>query len=141
VRSLPSPTPQHVLTWRDALLAAGKPAEAVRALDEGMLRVGHVSSLALAAVDLDVQLGNLDAAVGRMDRLIAQNPRNPAWFARRGDLLERAGATADARASYARALAMIEGRPAARRSHRTANLERRLRAALATEPVHPEEEQ
>lgn len=141
VSALPRPTPEDVFTWRDALLAAGKPADAVRALDRGMLRVGHVSSLELAAVDLEVQLGRHGDAIGRLDRLIAQNPRNPAWIARRGELLERTGARSEARAAYTKALAMIEARPAARRSHHTADLERRLRAALATAPTHREETQ
>jgi tetratricopeptide (TPR) repeat protein len=131
VLALPQPAPQHVLAWRDALVAAGKPADAVRALDRGMLRVGQVPSLELAAVDLEVQLGRHRDALRRMDRLIAQSPRNPAWIARRGELLERTGASSEARASYQQALAMITARPAARRSHRTAALERRLRAALA----------
>ena len=139
VNDLPRPTPEDVFTWRDALLAAGKPADAVRALDRGMLRVGNVSSLELAAVDLEVQLGRHRDALARLDRLIAQNPHNPAWIARRGELLERTGAHREARAAYTRALAMIEARPAARRSHRTADLERRLRAALTTGPNHPED--
>ena len=139
IATLPRVTPEDVFAWRDALLAAGKPADAVRALDRGMLRVGHVPSLELAAIDLDAALGRHADALGRIDRLIAQNPRNPAWIARRGELLERTGATSEARAAYTKALAMIEARPAARRSHRTADLERRLRAALATRPNPPEE--
>jgi tetratricopeptide (TPR) repeat protein len=131
VSELPRPTPQQVLTWRDALLAAGKPVEAVRALDRGMMRVGQISSLELAAVELEVQLGRYRDALRRMERLTAQNPRNPAWLARRGELLERTGARQDAEASYEKALAMITARPAARRGHHTAELERRLRAALA----------
>ena len=87
----------------------------------------------LAAIDLEEQLGRHEAALRRIDRLIAQSPRNPAWLARRGELLERMGETAEAKASYAKALAAIEARPAAQRSQRTAALERRLRAALADE--------
>jgi Flp pilus assembly protein TadD len=130
VETLPRVTPEDVLLWRDALLAAGKPTDALRALDRGMLRVGHVPSLELAAIDLDAALGRHAEAVERIDRLIAHNPSNPAWVARRGELLERSGAREQARAAYTQALAMIEAHPAARRSHRTAALERRLRAAL-----------
>jgi len=134
VDTLPSPSPSHVLAWRDALVAAGEPSEAVRALDRGMLRVGNVPTLELAAIDLEERLGRNQAALRRIDRLIAQSPRNPAWLARRGELLERTGATTDAKGSYAQALAMIESRPTAQRSQRTAALERRLRAALASTP-------
>jgi protein O-GlcNAc transferase len=139
IATLPRVTPEDVFTWRDALLAAGKPAEALRALDRGMLRVGHVPSLELAAIDLEATRGRARAAVERIDRLIAQNPQNPAWIARRGELLERSGAGDEARVAYAKALAMIEARPAARRSHHTADLERRLRAALAAHPNPAEE--
>jgi tetratricopeptide (TPR) repeat protein len=139
IAALPRVTPEDVFTWRDALLAAGKPAEALRALDRGMLRVGHVPSLELAAIDLQVTLGPARAAVERIDRLIAQNPRNPVWIARRGELLERAGAASEARVAYAEALALIEARPATRRGHHTADLERRLRAALAAHSDPPEE--
>lgn len=139
VGALPRVTPEDVFTWRDALLAAGKPADALRALDRGILRVGHVPSLELAAIELDVALGRPAAALERIERLIAQNPRNPAWIARRGELLEQSGAGAEARVAYTTALAMIEARPARRRSQRTAALERRLRAALATRPNPPEE--
>jgi predicted Zn-dependent protease len=131
VATLPAPTPTHVLAWRDALLAAGQPADAVRALDRGMARVGQVSSLELAALDLEEHLGRHRDALQRIERLLAQHPRNPAWVARRGELLARSGKPTDARAAYEHALAMITARPAARRSHSTADLERRLRAALA----------
>jgi Flp pilus assembly protein TadD len=139
VNGLSRPTPEDVFTWRDALIAAGKPDEALRALDRGMLRVGHVASLELAAIDLETSLGRYADAAARIDRLVAQNPHNPAWLARRGELLERTGAREQARAAYTQALAMIEARPASRRSHRTADLERRLRAALTTRPVQAEE--
>jgi tetratricopeptide (TPR) repeat protein len=130
VEKLPRVTPEDVLVWRDALLAAGKPADALRALDRGILRVGHIASLELAAIDLDAALGRHAEAVERIDRLIAQNPKNPAWIARRGELLEKSGARREARAAYTQALAMIEAHPISRRSHHTAALERKLRAAL-----------
>jgi tetratricopeptide (TPR) repeat protein len=139
VDELPSPDPSHVLAWRDALVAAGQPADAIAALDRGMLRVGSVPSLELAAVDLEERLGRLPDALRRIDRLIATSPRNPAWVARRGELLERVGSSADARTSYAQALAMIERRPLAARSLRTAALEARLRAALARSPARKED--
>ncbi|HWP66817.1 MAG TPA: hypothetical protein VNO26_12970 [Candidatus Limnocylindria bacterium] len=134
VDALPRVTPEDVFAWRDALLAAGRRADAVRALDRGMLRVGHVPSLELAAIDLDAALGRYQSAIRRIDRLVAQSPTNPAYLARRGELLAKSGAAAEARAAYVQALALIEGRPAARRSQRTAQLERRLRAALEESP-------
>jgi tetratricopeptide (TPR) repeat protein len=130
IATLPRPTPEQVIERRDLLLAAGRVEDAVRALDEGMARLGRVASLQLPAIDLEVQLGRHDAALGRIDALIVQSPQNPAWIARRGEILERAGRAAAARGEYARALALIEGRPAGRRKP-FAELEARLRAVLA----------
>jgi predicted RNA polymerase sigma factor len=90
-----------------------------------------VPSLALAALDLEVALGRHQAALARLDRLLAEGPRNEAWLARRGELLERAGRRDEARGAYARALELIATRPAERRGKRIEELEHRLRTALA----------
>ena len=55
VEQMKEPTPDHVLAWRDALLAAGRRDAALDALDRGMRRVGMVPSLELPAVDLAVR--------------------------------------------------------------------------------------
>jgi tetratricopeptide (TPR) repeat protein len=130
LRGLAEPTPDHVLAWRDALLAAGRRAEAVRALDEGMDRVGQVPSLELAALDLEIGLDRLEAALLRIDRMLARNPDNPAWIARRGELLARAGRVAEAHAAFRQALVLIETRPRHRRGQRLDALARAMRVAL-----------
>jgi Flp pilus assembly protein TadD len=131
IAGMPEPRPEHVIARRDALLALGRPDEALRALDEGALRVGAVASLELAAVDLEVELGRHEAALERLDRLLAQGPTNEAWRVRRAEILERAGRPAEARAEYARALAFLDARPARRRGSPSERLRRRLVAALA----------
>jgi tetratricopeptide (TPR) repeat protein len=116
IAHLESPQPEQVLARRDALLAVGRRADAVTALDEGIARIGPVATLELAAVDLEVDLARYDDALARLQRLSAANPPNPAWLARRGDILARAGRPADARAAWGEAVALIEHRPAARRA-------------------------
>jgi tetratricopeptide (TPR) repeat protein len=116
IAHLESPQPEQVLARRDVLVSLGRPADAVDALDDGMARVGEVASLQLAAVDLEVELLRWDAALARLDRLCAANPPNPAWRARRGDILARAGRPAAARAAWADAVALIEQRPVERRA-------------------------
>jgi tetratricopeptide (TPR) repeat protein len=128
----PRPTPEQVTSHRDVLLALGKKDDALRALDAGMARVGRVASLELPAVDLEVELGRFDAALARLDRLAATAPPNPLWITRRGEVLERAGRTDAARAEYAKALALIDARPAARRGKPFVDLKRRLETALAS---------
>ena len=128
----PRPTPEQVIAHRDVLLALGRKDEALRALDAGMARVGQVVSLALPAVDLEVELGRYDAALARLDRLAATAPPNPLWITRRGEVLEKAGRAQAARAEYAKALALIDARPAARRGKPFVDLKRRLETALAS---------
>jgi Flp pilus assembly protein TadD len=128
----PRPTPEQVIAHRDVLLGLGKKQDALRALDAGMDRIGHVVSLELPAVDLEVELGRFDAALARLDRLAAGAPPNPMWITRRGEVLERAGRDREARAEYAKALALIDARPAARRGKPFVDLKRRLETALAS---------
>ena len=111
IDGMKSPTPDHVLALRDALLASGDRAGAVAALDFGLTRVGLVPSLALPALDLELELGRNEDALRRVDALLATNPRNEAWLARRGDVLDRLGRRDEARLARADALAAIQSRP------------------------------
>jgi len=127
-----APSPDDVFEYRDALLAAGKPKAARDALDFGAERIGPVSSLQLSAVDLALQIGDHDDAIRRMDALLARNPKNPRWVAKRGDILERAGRTEEARSAYTSALELLAAKPRHRRGPRIAELERTVRSSLAT---------
>jgi tetratricopeptide (TPR) repeat protein len=132
IAGMPEPRPENVLARRDALLALGRVRDAIRALDQGMARIGHVPSLELPALDLDVRLRRWPEALRRLDRLLAQTPGNADWIARRGEVLAAAGRRAEARAEFARALALLEVRPAGRSGTRIQALADRLRAALAS---------
>jgi tetratricopeptide (TPR) repeat protein len=128
----PAPQPEQIILQRDALLSLGRRAEAVAALDRGMRRIGRVASLQLAAIDLEVDLGRSGAALRRVDELLARRNPNPAWIARRGEILERAGRRQEARAEYTRALSLIDGRYGTRRAQAFGALRRRLETALAS---------
>jgi tetratricopeptide (TPR) repeat protein len=132
VEKMNEPTPDHVLAWRDALLAAGHREAALDALDRGMRRVGVVPSLQLPAVDLALGLNRLDDAIARLDTLLRRNPGNEAWLLRKGEILQRAGRNEEARQSFILALTYIEARPAARRGERIRELERQVRTSLAS---------
>jgi tetratricopeptide (TPR) repeat protein len=132
IAAMPEPRPEHVIARRDALLSLGRREEALSALDEGMARVGRVVSLQLPAVDLEVELRRYEAALNRLDELLARGARNPAWVARRGDILERAGRTAEAHAEYERALAIINTGSKSRHVKAFDDLKRRLEAELAS---------
>jgi tetratricopeptide (TPR) repeat protein len=139
IDGMKNPTPDHVLALRDAALAAGDRAGAIAALDLGLTRVGLVPSLALPALDLELELGRNEDALRRIDVLLATNPKNEAWLARRGDVLDRLGRREEARLARADALAAIQSRPDGRRGERSASLERELRAALVSNNDAPPE--
>jgi len=101
------------------------------ALDAGMARLGPIVSLQLPAVELEVALGRTDRALARLDTLLARTA-NPAWVARRGDLLLRAGRSTEARHEYARARAMIASGNRSARGRGFAELDQRLDTTLAS---------
>jgi tetratricopeptide (TPR) repeat protein len=131
IAGLKTPQPEQVIARRDALLLLGRREAAVRALDEGMDRIGRVASLELAAIDLEVAMGEPMHALRRIDGLLAATPQNPAWVALRAELLQRAGRPLEARDEYARALAMIDRRPEERRGQAFEQLRRNLQTVLA----------
>jgi tetratricopeptide (TPR) repeat protein len=132
------PRPAYALEQRDALLALGRREEALDALDRAMARIGMVPTLQLAAADVALDLGRTDDALRRLDALLAQSPNHPLWMSRRGQILERAGRSEEARAAYAHALDHLHSRSARVQSRRLAALEGELRAALERTPNDPE---
>lgn len=126
-----TPRPEHVVLRAETLHARGRPADAVEALDEGMQRLGLIPSLALLAVDLEVEQQRYDRALARLDALMRQTPTNTAWIVRRADILARADRPAEARAERARALQQLETRPGLRQSAASRALAERLRNELA----------
>jgi tetratricopeptide (TPR) repeat protein len=105
---LPQPRPELYLE-RAGYFAA--PADAIRSLDEGIARLGPVHTLQLRALALEESLGRIDAALARIDGLMAQSERRESWLKHRGDLLARAARHAEARAAYAAAIAEIAALP------------------------------
>lgn len=95
---------------RAALCAS--PLAALRGLDAAIARLGPAHTLQLRALELEEALGLFDAALARVDALIAASERRDPWLRRRGEILARAGRDAEARAAYSTALAEIERLPA-----------------------------
>jgi tetratricopeptide (TPR) repeat protein len=110
----PSPLlPEDYLERAHAAAAAGPNgiADALRGLDEGLDRLGPVVALQLYAMDLEVQQGQYDHALARLQTITARSVRQETWLVRRAQILERAGRTADARAAYREALARLAALP------------------------------
>ena len=134
-------TPQPELYIERARSLAGAPGsnidninEALRGLDEGLTRLGPLVTLQLYAVDLELRLKSYDKALARLETVAAQSPRKETWLFRRGEVLLLAGRNTEAHTAFASALAALESLPLRRRRTRAvADLEVRLRSALASD--------
>jgi tetratricopeptide (TPR) repeat protein len=134
IKNAVSQGPELYVERAEALRAAGAPHvdEALRGLDEGIKTLGPTVTLQLAAIDIEVRQNRIDAALARVDRVMAQAPRKEVWLNRRGDILRQAGRNQEAAAAYAAALQSLDTLPAARRAvPAMADLEARIRKALA----------
>jgi tetratricopeptide (TPR) repeat protein len=110
--------PEHYLGLAAALVAAGPDhrARAIERLDQGLARLGEPVSLALRAIELEIDAGRTDAAVARIEKIAARSARKEPWLVRRAEILEQAGRSAEARQSYAEALQAIDALPPFRRT-------------------------
>jgi tetratricopeptide (TPR) repeat protein len=101
------PRPDDVLELAQALTAEGQAGDALRSLNEGIKKLGPIVPLQSYAVDLELERKNTDAALARIETILAQVMRREDWLARRGDILIETGRTAEARKSYEAALAAV----------------------------------
>jgi predicted Zn-dependent protease len=105
-------------------------AAAIEGLDEGVARLGPIPTLMLEAIDCELALGRHEAALARLDRLMAASGAHPQWTLQRGEILLAAGRVADARSAVTTALDDIDALPAARQ-HTRQNDALRARAIAA----------
>jgi tetratricopeptide (TPR) repeat protein len=133
ITRVPDPKPDYYLERAQALVSAGDGHvdDALRGLDEGIQRLGPLVALRVRAIDLELLRKDFDGALARLEQIIAQSPRRETWLARKGDILEQAGRTREAREAFAAALTAIESLPPNHRKSKTiVALENRLRPAL-----------
>jgi tetratricopeptide (TPR) repeat protein len=119
LNKITTPSPELYIE-RAKTLAAGKEGveAALKSLDEAIRRLGTLITLQLAAVDLELSANRYDSALTRIDQIASQMPRKETWFARKGDILIRAGRDAEAKKHYEQALQAIEALPIHRRNTR-----------------------
>ena len=109
--------------------------DAIKGLDEGVQKLGPLVTLQLYAIDLDTENKRFDAALTRLDSVMAKAPRKETWLERRGNILRQAGRPADARSAYEEALKSMDTLPPMRRNvPAMLDLEKRLRTALQSLP-------
>ena len=135
------PRPEWFLERQRAQLALSgdRTAEALAGLDEGIAKLGELPALQLAAIDLETQRRDFDAALRRLDTILAASERKERWLLRRGDLLQSAGRPAEAQAAYLAArdaFAMLN--PRQQRALAMLDFRRELDGKLAAPPARPE---
>ncbi|HSF16183.1 MAG TPA: tetratricopeptide repeat protein [Vicinamibacteria bacterium] len=122
---------------RAAALAESGPGHletALFGLDEAIRDLGPLIVLESKAIEVLLSMRDYDAALERIARLVDRLPRKEAWLLRRGEVLERAGRSGQARASFEAALLAIESLPAhLRQVPMSRDLELRLRVLLHRE--------
>lgn len=143
------PRPEWFIERSAAILAAAPSGSkeglklATASLDEGLELVGPVPTLQLAAIELEVKAGRIDAALKRLDAIRNVSERKEQWWFRRGLLLEQAGRATEATAAFQSARSAIDSLP--ERQQRTLamtemkrDLEKHLRnTRSATTPATP----
>lgn len=129
VAVMPSPAPDCFLERAASLVALKSPQDAVRGLDEGIERLGNLTVLQQAAMQIELDLKQYDAALIRTERVMAVMQRKEIWLEKRGDILSAAGRQSEAYASYTEALTSLA---ALSEHHRIAKPMLELEARLQT---------
>ena len=86
-------------------------AEALAGLDEGSAQLGQLPALQLEAIELELRRHDFDAALRRLDTILAGSERKERWLQRQGEILELAGRGPAARTAYTAARAAFEALP------------------------------
>jgi tetratricopeptide (TPR) repeat protein len=124
------PRPEYFVERARVQIDLGDLEDAINGLESGMQRLGAIATLQTLAIEVELKLQRFDAALKRVDSLVAQAERKETWMARRGEILALAGRRAEAAQAYTEALSSIELLPAPLRNTRaTIQLEKRLRTA------------
>jgi tetratricopeptide (TPR) repeat protein len=137
-----APPPELYIARSRALLqaGAGHADEALSGLAQGLELLARPITLEQEALDVELGAGRTDAALARVERLLATSTLRPEpWLVRRAEILEQAGRPADARRAWRTALDALEAQPALRRTKGfLAALERQARAGLERIPAGPD---
>lgn len=97
---VPEPEPEQVFEFVDLLSRANRRADALAAIDQALGRMSGLQSLVDRAVEIELALGRPDAALRRMDAVIAAANMKEPLLAKRASLLARAGRTQESLAEW-----------------------------------------
>jgi tetratricopeptide (TPR) repeat protein len=108
---LAAPAPEDYLEWAQLLVADAQLEPALRALEQGIKKLGPLVKLQAYALEVELSRKNHTGALARLDSLIANASRKEGWLAKRGDVLSAANRPAEARQSYEASLEAINKLP------------------------------
>lgn len=91
VKFTAEPEPELFVTWADVLLDGGDSAQALAVLNQGIARLGAAVSLEMRALDLEQAMRQWDAALQRIEVLLAQPGRKDSLHVRKAQVLIAAG--------------------------------------------------
>ncbi|MBA3709980.1 MAG: tetratricopeptide repeat protein [Planctomycetes bacterium] len=132
-RVVVEPDPQMYLDW---CACAADDQSRLAVIARGLARLGSVASLEDMAVRLETATGRTDAALARIDRLIAASARPEGWWLRRGELLQACHRDDEARTAFAAGMAALELVPSHRRAtDASLAIARGLQAGLEATPL------
>jgi tetratricopeptide (TPR) repeat protein len=111
LQSASSPEPDFYLERAAFLAKNGLTDRAISGLDEGIKRLGPVPGLQLKAVEIELGRGSHEAALKRIDQMLAKADRKEFLLCRRAAILESSGNKAGAKAAYAKAWDELQALP------------------------------
>jgi len=131
----PRPRPEDYLELTEVIGQQGDQyiPRALEVLDAGILRLGPLASLTLAAARLEVRAGQFMSVLERLDSAPADLCKSPAWMAQKGEILMLAEFDLQAQAAFTEALSLLHSHPSHRRSTpASVSLEKKLLEYLNT---------
>ena len=108
IESLKEPRPELVLERASLALS---PAQALVGIEDGLTRIGPVHVLLQRAYELELELGQEEQALRRLDQLMSGSERKEGWLKRRGDLFAKLGRPKEALQSYQDSKAAVDRLP------------------------------
>jgi tetratricopeptide (TPR) repeat protein len=109
------PLPEDYLARAELLRSTGDFEGALRGLDEGVARLGPLTSLLARELELERQRADPAGALAIVDRLIAASPQDERWLIARAETLARLGRAEEAGSALELARTALAARPPARR--------------------------
>lgn len=119
IELMDKPRPEHFLERCAALERAGEEHldAAIASLDDAIPTLGRLVSLQKRAIDIELQRGNIDEAVARIDLLLEDVRRPEVWLFRKAEIFEAHGRPSDAIANYEAANLAIDALPERYQKH------------------------